>query len=90
MIDNGTFDISATSSGASIQSLSGSGGVTLGAQTLTSANGAFSGAISGTGGLTLAGGTNTHTGPTTVNAGALFVDGSIASSSLTTVIAAPR
>ena len=33
--DNGTFDISATTAGASITTLSGSGIVTLGSQTLT-------------------------------------------------------
>jgi len=38
----------------------------------------------GTGTLTLAG-DNIYTGPTTVNAGVLFVNGSIESSSLTTV-----
>jgi len=36
-------------------------------------------------GVWMLGGVNTYTGPTTVNAGALVVDGSIASSSLTTV-----
>jgi fibronectin-binding autotransporter adhesin len=61
VVDNGTFDISATT-GASIKTLSGDGAVTLGAQTLTlsDASTMFSGTISSTGGgLTVAGGTLT-------------------------------
>lgn len=87
----GVFDISGTTAGATIRSLSGVAGssVTLGNQTLTLSNaaGTFGGEISGTGGLTLnAGtetltGTNTYTGATTINSGTLLVDGSIASSS---------
>ena len=89
--DNGIFDISATTSGASIKTLSGSGSVALGAQTLTLTNAstAFSGAIAGSGGLTLTGGTealsgtNTYTGATTITGGKLALTGagSIASSS---------
>jgi autotransporter-associated beta strand protein len=82
---NGTFDISQTASGASITSVSGSGVVALGAQTLTltGASGTFSGVIAdgglggGTGGsLFIAGGTetltgvNTYTGYTTIGSGA--------------------
>ena len=50
--DNGIFDISATTGGASIQSLAGSGNVALGGRTLTlsNANDTFSGAIAGAGG----------------------------------------
>jgi autotransporter-associated beta strand protein len=85
VIVNGTYDISATTAGASITTLSGSGLVDLGAQTLTITNGSttFSGVIAdggilgGTGGaLTIAGGTetltgaNTFTGATTINSGA--------------------
>ena len=96
VIDNGTFDISASNApGATITTLSGTGGVTLGANTLTlsnasaGANGTFGGAISGTGGLTLAAGTetltgaNTYTGNTTISAGTLALSGAgtIASSS---------
>lgn len=77
-------------------SLAGSGGVTLGAAALTTGGNntstTFSGAIAGTGGLTKEGtgtfnltGTNSYTGATIVNAGALVVDGSIATSALTTV-----
>jgi autotransporter-associated beta strand protein len=87
---NGTFDISVSYSGASIKSLSGSGAVALGSQTLTltGASGTFSGVISdgglagGTGGsLILAGGTeiltgaNTYTGSTTINSGATLALG---------------
>ncbi|HVN00876.1 MAG TPA: autotransporter-associated beta strand repeat-containing protein [Caulobacteraceae bacterium] len=85
LLVNGTFDISGTATGASITTLTGSGGVSLGAKTLTltAASGTFSGVIAdgglfgGTGGgLTIAGGTetltgtNTFTGPTTINGGA--------------------
>ncbi len=90
--DSGTFDISGTTSGASIKSLSGGGVVTLGGQTLTvtSAADSFSGAIGGTGGLTVAGGTETlggnsaYAGATNINAGATLAlsgAGSIATSS---------
>jgi fibronectin-binding autotransporter adhesin len=89
VVANGTFDISGTTSGAAIQTLSGSGIVTLGARTLTltNASGNFAGSIGGTGGFTLAGGTetlsgsNTYTGPTTVTAGTLAISaaGSITS-----------
>ncbi|HEY2049173.1 MAG TPA: autotransporter-associated beta strand repeat-containing protein, partial [Caulobacteraceae bacterium] len=92
---NGTLDISQTTQGASITSLSGSGAVFLGGQalTLTGANGTFSGAISdgGLGGsLVVAGGTetltgaNTYAGSTTINTGATLAlsgPGSIAASS---------
>src|SRR5262249_50554130 len=85
VFDQGSFDISGTTAGASIQSISGSGNVSLGGQTLTltNASGTFSGVMAdggtsgGTGGrLTIAGGTetltgtNTYTGATTINAGA--------------------
>ncbi len=88
---NGTFDISGSTGGASVTTLSGSGGVALGAQTLTltQASGVFSGAINGTGGLTLAGGaetltgTNTYSGTTTVSNGTLALGsgGSLANTS---------
>ncbi len=78
VIDNATFDISATS-GASIQSLSGTGVVQLGSATLTvtNASSTFSGTIEGSGGLTLTGGTeilsgtSSYTGATTVTGGTL-------------------
>jgi autotransporter-associated beta strand protein len=93
LADNGVFDISGTSSGASLKSLSGSGIVTLGSKvlTLTNANDTFAGTIGGAGGLTIAGGTekltgvNTYTGPTTVNGGVLDVEGAINNSGSVTV-----
>jgi len=77
----GTFDISQTTAGASIQTLAGNGNVALGGQRLTITNGSttFSGVLSdgGIGGgtkgsLTVSGGTqtlagvNTYTGDTTI------------------------
>ena len=61
-----------------LRPLTGAGGVTLGAQTLSlsAATGSYSGNIAGTGGLTVAGGTqilssaNAYTGTTTVDSGA--------------------
>jgi autotransporter-associated beta strand protein len=92
VMDNGTFDISATTAGASIASLAGAGSVNLGGQTLTltAASDIFAGVIGGTGGLTTAGGseiltgTNTYTGATTINSGATLLlagTGAIATSS---------
>ena len=90
------FDISATTSGASIVSLNGVSGsnVNLGTKTLTISNGngldIYYGAIGGSGGLTVSGGiavlggTNTYTGVTTINTNQileLLGTGSIASSS---------
>jgi autotransporter-associated beta strand protein len=59
VVAKGTFDISGLTSGSTIQSLSGTGAVTLGAQTLTlsNASGQFGGVISGSGALTISGGT---------------------------------
>jgi autotransporter-associated beta strand protein len=92
----GTFDISGTTAGATITTLSGvaNSNVVLGGETLTLSNASstYSGIISGTGGaLTLTSGsetligTNTYTGATTINGGTLALTGSIATSSLTTV-----
>jgi fibronectin-binding autotransporter adhesin len=84
IIDNGTFDISQTTAGTSITTLSGSGTVALGSQTLTITTGSttFSGSITDGGiaggiggGVTISGGTqtlsgiNTYTGLTTINSG---------------------
>jgi autotransporter-associated beta strand protein len=93
VVDNGTFDISNTTSGASIRSLTGSGAVALGGQTLaiTNAAGTFSGGIGGTGGiLNITGGSQTltgvssYTGSTGISSGATLTlsgVGSIATSS---------
>jgi autotransporter-associated beta strand protein len=78
VIDNATFDISATNSGTMIQSLSGNGTVGLGSKTLTisNASGEFSGAITGSGALALTGGSeilsgnSDYTGGTTIATGA--------------------
>ncbi|WP_212309749.1 MULTISPECIES: autotransporter outer membrane beta-barrel domain-containing protein [unclassified Bradyrhizobium] len=84
VIANGTFSIAGLSgAGTSIQRLSGSGGVDLGAKTLTitAAKDTFSGIIGGTGGLTLSGGSetlsgaNTYNGVTTITAGTLALTG---------------
>ncbi|HEY8682982.1 MAG TPA: autotransporter domain-containing protein, partial [Rhodanobacter sp.] len=91
VLDNGTFDIGNTTSGASIVSLSGSGAVTLGAQSLSLSNAAdtFSGVIAGSGGLTLGGGTetltgsNSYTGGTTIAAGTLQLGNGGTSGSIT-------
>jgi len=80
---DGAFDISATTSGAAVRSLAGSGDVILGSKTLTLTGGAatFSGEISGTGGLAVAGGSetltsaNSYTGGTTVSGGMLTLSG---------------
>jgi autotransporter-associated beta strand protein len=79
--DNGTFDISAATGGASIVSLAGTGTVQLGTQTLTltNASGIFAGNIAGSGDLVLASGketlsgTNTFTGITTIASGTLYL-----------------
>jgi len=82
--DAGTLDVSGITAGgaaAVIQSLSGTGAVTLGTQTLTLSNASdeFSGVITGGGALTLSGGSetlsggNSYSGGTTINAGTLQI-----------------
>lgn len=94
VVANGIFDIQGLSGGTSIRSLSGSGNVNIGANTLTitAGNGTFAGVIGdggAGGGLTVTGGTqtltgvNTYTGTTTINGGTLVVDGSILNSPTT-------
>ncbi len=90
--NNGAFDISAASGATSIQSLSGNGSTSLGANTLilTNASGSYAGTISGQGGFTLAKGSetlsnsNSYSGATTIGADstlALTGAGAIAASS---------
>ena len=97
VIDNGSLDLSVTTSGASITTLAGTNAnanVFLGSKTLTltAANDTFAGNISGaSGNLILSSGhetltgNNTYSGATTINGGTLEVDGSIASSLNVTV-----
>ncbi|MDR3462171.1 MAG: autotransporter domain-containing protein [Beijerinckiaceae bacterium] len=82
VVNYGTLDISATNAGASIQALSGTGQVALGAKTLTITAATFtnfSGTITGTGGFALTGGTqilsgaNTYAGGTTIAGGTLQI-----------------
>ncbi|MGY4480103.1 autotransporter outer membrane beta-barrel domain-containing protein [Bradyrhizobium sp. USDA 3364] len=84
VVANATFDISAiTPAAAHIQSLAGTGRVTLGAKDLivTNAHDSFAGTISGTGGLQVTGGTQmlstvqAYTGATTITAGTLALSG---------------
>ncbi|HEX7817042.1 MAG TPA: autotransporter-associated beta strand repeat-containing protein, partial [Dyella sp.] len=98
----GTFDISGTSAGSTIGTLTGVAGsqVALGARSLTlgnAANTSYAGSINGTGGLVKQGtgtfslsGANTYTGGTTVNAGTLAVTGggSLASTGAVSLAAA--
>jgi T5SS/PEP-CTERM-associated repeat protein/autotransporter-associated beta strand protein len=90
VVANSTFDISGlTGAGTNIQSLAGSGTVTLGAKTLTltNANDTFAGTFLGSGGLTLASGIETLTGDsspgftgiTNVNGGTLAGTATLAS-----------
>lgn len=79
VLDGNRFDIAATDGGAAVKSLSGSGSVILGDQTLTitGAGDTFTGNIRGSGGLAITGGTqvlDTHLsvfrGATTIASGA--------------------
>jgi fibronectin-binding autotransporter adhesin len=83
VVDNGAFDISGTTSGASIANLAGNGAVTMGNQTLTLTNGSgtFSGAFNGTGSivkqgtgtLIFDGASTSFSGTTEINAGTIEV-----------------
>lgn len=91
----GKFDISGTTTGATVAMLNGVAGstVNLGNKTLTITTGStFDGLFQGTGGnLTLSGGTetltgtNTYGGATTINGGTLSVTGAITNSNNVTV-----
>ncbi|OYX89323.1 MAG: hypothetical protein B7Y84_05615, partial [Azorhizobium sp. 32-67-21] len=82
------LDLSATTAGAALASLSGSGSVELGTQTLTltGGTGAYSGSIAGTGGLTVSGGTQVlsgtfgYSGETRVTGGTLSLQGTLSAS----------
>lgn len=81
VVNDGILDISGTTAGASIKTISGSGKVSLGGQplTITNASGSFDGGFEGAGALTLSGGTltlngaSTNTGGTNVTNGAKLV-----------------
>ncbi len=84
--NSGVFDISATTSGASVKYITGSGATVLGSKTLTLTNvstgQSYAGVISGTGGLVLPGagsfsltGNNTYTGSTTIPSGGTLMLG---------------
>ncbi len=98
LVNSGTaFDISALSTGTEVNNLSTVAGSTinLGSNVLSinqTVNGTASGDITGSGGLTLTGpssltliGVKNYTGNTLIENGALYVNGDISSSSLTTV-----
>jgi len=75
---NGTFDISPiTAAGTDIQSLSGSGVVTMGAKnlTITNASDTFSGTFNGTGVLTITGGKEILNGDNSAFGGSTIVQG---------------
>lgn len=81
--DSGTLDISNTSGGATIKSLSGGGAVQLGSKTLTlnQASQTFSGNIQGSGNLHISGGNETLNGGNSYSGAALVLSstGSLAS-----------
>ncbi|SDD16322.1 outer membrane autotransporter barrel domain-containing protein [Bradyrhizobium brasilense] len=96
VIADGTFSIAGLSgAGTSIQRLSGSGAVDLGAKTLTltAANDTFAGVVGGSGGLTFAGGTqalsgaNSYSGITTISGGTLALTGTGSISNSSHVVA---
>jgi len=74
VLNNARLDISATTAGASVATLTGSGALALGSRTLrlTAASGEYSGAISGTGGLSLSGGTYTLSGNSSYSGGTVL------------------
>ncbi|MEW6257473.1 MAG: autotransporter-associated beta strand repeat-containing protein [Pseudomonadota bacterium] len=77
VVVTGTLDISATTGGATLETLSGTGSVALGARsvTLADASGTFSGAIGGTGGLTVQAGTLTLAGASSFSGATTIADG---------------
>lgn len=78
---DGSLDIAGTTAGGEVTTLSGSGSVTLGEQTLTITDGSttFAGDISGEGGVTVSAGTQTLTGENTYQgATSIAVDATLA------------
>lgn len=83
VVNNGALDISGTSAGASIKTMSGTGAVALGSQKLTIADAAstFDGTINGAGSLEVASGNlvlsgaNGYTGTTSIDSGTLALTG---------------
>jgi autotransporter-associated beta strand protein len=82
IVNNGALDISATTAGASVKALTGSGAVQLGdkALTLTNASGDFGGSIAGTGAVVIDHGTQGLSGNNTFSGG-LQVNGGVVQAS---------
>ncbi|GAB2564389.1 hypothetical protein GCM10027066_04580 [Dyella jejuensis] len=79
VVDNGTFDISNASGTENVSTLSGSGTVSLGNNSLalTNASGTFSGSIAGNGGVVVDYGPETLTGASTYTGGTDIQGGSL-------------
>ncbi|MGN6329464.1 MAG: autotransporter-associated beta strand repeat-containing protein [Rhodanobacter sp.] len=83
IVNNGVLDISATTAGASVKALTGSGAVQLGdkALTLTNASGDFGGSIAGTGAVVIDHGTQGLSGNNTFSGGLQVNGGTVQASS---------
>jgi autotransporter-associated beta strand protein len=77
--NSGTFDISATSSDASVTTLTGSGATVLGNKTLTitNATGDLAGIVSGTGSIVISNGSQTLSGANTYSGGTTIRGGTV-------------
>ncbi|WP_068681725.1 autotransporter-associated beta strand repeat-containing protein, partial [Variovorax sp. WDL1] len=82
LVNQGAFDITGTTSGATVTSLIGTGTVDLGARTLTLSNpsGTFGGVIHGDGAVTIKGGRAVFTGQNVYRGGTNIIAGSLAGS----------
>ena len=80
VVDSGTFDISNTTSGASIKAISGTGALALGTKNLsvTNAAGNLSGAVTGSGAINITGGNQTLSGNNSTFTGGVQVQSSAA------------